>query len=111
MRIRAHPARDLTRVHAFTWPIFSNYTRLAKIDLAGDALYQRFRAGNDRSDLKWTLQETLEKQCTHEMRTVVLRPLIVQQSVKQDRFVDRNIHRQTFHRTLTDQRSPITYHF
>src|SRR6266542_6280831 len=78
MRIRSHPSRDLARVHAFTRTVLSDHARLAEIHFAGDAFHERFRAGNNRCDLKRPLQKTLKKQCTHEMRTVVRRPHVVQ---------------------------------
>src|SRR4029453_17810836 len=78
MRILTHPARDLARVHAFARAVLSDHARLAQIHFAGNAFYQRFRAGNDRGDLKRALQKSLEKQNTHEMRIVVRRVQVVQ---------------------------------
>jgi len=34
---------------------------LAEIHLTSNTFHQRFRAGDNRGDLKWTLQESLEK--------------------------------------------------
>src|SRR5215471_3851302 len=78
MRIRAHSSRDLARMHAFTWTVLRDHAGLAEIHFAGDAFHQRFRAGDDRRNLKWPLQEALEKQHTHETRTLALRFRVVQ---------------------------------
>ena len=78
MRIRSHPSRDLARVHAFTRAVLGDHARLAEIHFAGDPFHERFRAGNDRRDLKRPLQKTLKKQSTHEMRTVASHPHVVQ---------------------------------
>src|SRR5437899_7373738 len=66
MRIPRQTSRDLARVHAFTRTIFCNHSPLAEIHLAGDAFHQCFRAGNNRRDLKWTLQKSFEEQGAHK---------------------------------------------
>src|SRR5262252_4951601 len=71
MRIRSHPSRDLTRVHAFAGTILCNHSRLGEIHLACDAFHKRLGTRYDRRDLKGTLQETLEKKCAHGKRTFV----------------------------------------
>src|SRR5512132_334021 len=73
MRIRCHPSRNLTRVHAFTRAVLRDHARSTEIHFARDTFYQRLGTGHDRRDLEWTLQETLEKQCTHENSDVRLR--------------------------------------
>src|SRR5262245_59076112 len=65
MRIRSHPSRDLTRVHAFTRSILRDHARLGEIHFASDTFHHRLGTGNNRCDLERTLQETLEKECTH----------------------------------------------
>src|SRR6516162_1930458 len=77
MRIRSHPSRDLTRVHAFPRAILRDHARLSEIHLARDAFHQCLRTGNDGRDLKRTLQETLEKKCAHGERTFVAGPPVV----------------------------------
>src|SRR5215831_16334925 len=65
MRIRSHPSRELTRVHAFPRAVFRDHARLSEIHLARDAFHKRLGTRYDRRDLKRTLQETLEKKCAH----------------------------------------------
>jgi len=77
-RVRTHPSRNLPRMHPLARPVLGDHARLAQIHLAGDAFHQRLRAGDDRGDLKWSLQETLEKQCTHGKRIVASRLRVVQ---------------------------------
>src|SRR5215475_13676009 len=71
MRIRSHPSRDFTRVHAFPRAILGDHAWLSEVHLARDTLHQRLRTWNDRRDLERTLQETLEKKCAHGERTFV----------------------------------------
>ena len=78
MRVRSHPSRDFARVHAFTRPVLSDDAWPSEIHLTGDAFHHRSRAGNDRGDLKWTLQEPLEKECAHGIEIVVRTPQVVQ---------------------------------
>ena len=52
MRIRRHPARNLARMHSFPRAVFGDHARLAEIHLAGYPFHHRFRAGDDRCDLK-----------------------------------------------------------
>jgi len=78
LRVRTHPSRNLPRMHPFPRAVLGDHARLAQIHLAGDTFHQRLRAGDDRGDLKWSLQETLKKQCTHEMRIVASRLGVVQ---------------------------------
>ena len=61
-----HPARNFSRVNAFTRAIFGDHARLAKIHLARHLLHKRFRAWSDRRDLKRTLQKPLEEESAHE---------------------------------------------
>jgi hypothetical protein len=42
-------------VHAFTRTVLSDHSWLAEVHLPGDAFNERFRAGDDRVDLKWPL--------------------------------------------------------
>jgi hypothetical protein len=77
MRIRSHPSRDLTRVHAFPRAILCDHARLSEIHLARDAFHQCLRTGNDGRDLERTLQETLEEKCAHGERTFVAGPPVV----------------------------------
>ena len=78
LRIRTHSSRDLPRMHPLARPVLGDHARLAQVHLAGDAFHERLGAGDDRGDLKWSLQETLKKQCTHEMRIVASRLGVVQ---------------------------------
>src|SRR5882762_1438018 len=75
MRIRCHSSRDLTRVHAFARAVLRDRPRLGEIHFAGDTFHHRLRTGYNRGDLKRTLQETLEKECTHGSSDVRLRHL------------------------------------
>ena len=61
MRIRGHASRDVARVYAFTWTVLGDHPSPAEIHLLSNTFHQRFRAGDNRGDLKWTLQESLEK--------------------------------------------------
>jgi len=78
MRTRTHSSRNLARVYAFTRAVLRDDAWLTEIHFAGDAFHERFRAGNDRRDLKRPLQEALKKQNTHETRTVASRLRVVQ---------------------------------
>src|SRR5260370_31765638 len=78
MRVRTHSSRDFARVHAFAWAVLGDHPMLAEIHLTGDAFHHRSRAGNDRDDLKWTLQVPLEKECAHVIEIVVRTPQVVQ---------------------------------
>src|SRR5215211_30817 len=73
MRIRRHPSRDLTRVHAFARTVLRYHPRLREIHFAGDTFHHRLRTGYNRCDLERTLEKTLEKKCAHEERNVRLR--------------------------------------
>src|SRR6266850_167460 len=73
MRIRCHPSRDLTRVHAFARAVLRDHARLGEIHFAGDTFDHRLRTGYNRGDLEGTLQKTLEEKCAHEERNVRLR--------------------------------------
>jgi len=42
MRVRGHPPRDLTRMHAFTRAVFGNYPWLTEIHFTRDTFDQRF---------------------------------------------------------------------
>ncbi len=64
-RIRAHAAGDLARVHAFTRPVFGDDAGTTEIDLFGDAFDQGLGTGNNGSDLKGPLQESLKEQNAH----------------------------------------------
>src|SRR6266481_1211496 len=73
MRIRCHPSRDLTRVHAFARAVLRDHARLGEIHFAGDTFHHCLRTGYNRSDLEGTLQKTFEKKCAHKERNVRLR--------------------------------------
>src|SRR5436190_3158165 len=78
MRIRTHASGDRARMHSFSRAVLGDHARLTEIHLADDPLHQRFRAGDDRRDLKGSLQETLEKERTHGSRIVASRLRVVQ---------------------------------
>src|SRR5213592_2153063 len=73
MRILCHPSRDLTRVHAFARAVLRDHARLGEIHFTRNAFHKRLRTGNNRRDLEWTFQETLEQKCTHGNSKVRLR--------------------------------------
>lgn len=78
MRIQDHASYDPARVHTFNRTVFRDHPQPAEIHLAAHAFHQRFRAGNDRRDLKWMLKEPLEKQGTHGIEIFVRRLQVVQ---------------------------------
>ena len=65
LRIWRHASRDLARVHAFTRTVFGDNAWSSEIHFLGDPLHERSRAGNNGGNLKWPLQESLEKEGAH----------------------------------------------
>src|SRR5438874_9204228 len=103
-------------MYSFAGTVLGDDPWLAKIHLAGDTLHQSLGTGDDRCDLKRSFQKLLEKQGTHETRTVVLHIEVVQSrsggtsdtispSAKICRVTVESISR------LTRFQSPISYRF